>query len=81
MVFVARGGQGHLSDIAIDDVRLLTGKDCHQINGITNLKNSNEEDGVTEENPDNDSGIYNISFFYLILLSIFAFLLYSAINF
>lgn len=52
MVFVARGGLGHLSDIAIDDVRLLTGKDCQQFNS----KNMDEEEKVTEENPETNTG-------------------------
>lgn len=57
VVFVARGGQGHLSDIAIDDVRLLTGRDCQQLNANTNVKPSVEEkDVMTDENSETETG-------------------------
>lgn len=57
VVFVARGGQGHLSDIAIDDVRLLTGKDCQQLDGNVNAKPSDVEEAVvTDENSETETG-------------------------
>uniref|UniRef100_A0A1A9WXT4 Sushi domain-containing protein n=1 Tax=Glossina brevipalpis TaxID=37001 RepID=A0A1A9WXT4_9MUSC len=43
IVFVAKGGQGHLSDIAIDDVHLMTGDNCRALDRKADTVYSSEE--------------------------------------
>uniref|UniRef100_A0A1A9UGR5 Sushi domain-containing protein n=1 Tax=Glossina austeni TaxID=7395 RepID=A0A1A9UGR5_GLOAU len=43
IVFAARGGQGHLSDIAIDDVHLMTGDNCRALDRRADPLYSSEE--------------------------------------
>lgn len=49
IVFIAIGGQSHLSDIAIDDVRLMTGQDCRNLFRETHtVETSTEEFAYTD---------------------------------
>ncbi|XP_073822081.1 uncharacterized protein [Musca autumnalis] len=43
IVFVAKSGRNHLSDIAVDDVRLMTGDDCKALDKSNDETLSNEE--------------------------------------
>ncbi|XP_037810040.1 serine-rich adhesin for platelets-like [Lucilia sericata] len=50
ILFVAKSGRGQLSDIAIDDVKLLTGDDCRALDNKEEEEQSNEEyDSTTYE--------------------------------
>lgn len=47
IIFVAKSGRGQLSDIAVDDVRLLTGDDCRTLDNKEDEDMSNEENDST----------------------------------
>ncbi|XP_013117255.1 uncharacterized protein LOC106094578 [Stomoxys calcitrans] len=47
IVFVAKSGRNHLSDIAVDDVRLMTGEDCRNLDKGFDDTISNEEFEMT----------------------------------
>lgn len=47
IIFVAKSGRGQLSDIAVDDVRLLTGDDCRALDNKEDEDMSNEENDST----------------------------------
>lgn len=47
ILFIAKSGRGQLSDIAVDDVKLLTGDDCRALDNKEDEDLSNEEYGTT----------------------------------
>lgn len=56
ILFVAKSGRGQLSDIAVDDVKLLTGDDCKA------LKTKGNEDFPIEEYDSTTCELKNLSY-------------------